>query len=112
MEKSNPYHIIKSRYITEKGRLLERLKEANSNRSLMRCKVSKYLFLVDKSATKPEIRRAVEHIYADDHVKVLRVNTIYIKPKPRRVRGRKGMKAGFKKAIVTFQVGDTIKDGA
>jgi large subunit ribosomal protein L23 len=38
------------------------------------------------------------------------VNTINVKPKERRVRGRSGFKAAFKKAIVTFEAGDKIED--
>jgi large subunit ribosomal protein L23 len=38
------------------------------------------------------------------------VNTITNKPKARTVRGRKGMKPSFKKAIVTLKAGDVIED--
>ncbi|MGE3715208.1 MAG: 50S ribosomal protein L23 [Simkaniaceae bacterium] len=38
------------------------------------------------------------------------VNTINVKPKKRRVRGYKGFRSGFKKAIVTLESGDSIDD--
>ena len=60
------------------------------------------MFIVEKTANKQEIARAVEEVYKDEGVKVTAVNTINVKPKGRRVRGRAGMKAGFKKAIVTL----------
>ena len=110
MLKRNPYHVIKSRYVTEKARVLEGLHSNNSNASVKRCNSPKYVFLVDKSATKQEIAQAVETIYADKKIKVTGVNTITNKPKARTVRGRRGMKPGFKKAIVTLKAGDVIED--
>lgn len=110
MLKRNPYNVIKSRYVTEKARVLEGLQSSNSNPCVKKCKTPKYVFLVDKSATKQEIAQAVETIYADKKIKVIGVNTITNKPKARTVRGRKGMKPGFKKAIVTLQAGDVIED--
>lgn len=110
MQRSNPYHIIKNRYVTEKARVLENLKTKNSNPSLKKCNKPKYVFKVDKQATKQEIAYAIEAIYRESNIKVLRVNTISLKPKPRTVRGKKGMKAGLKKAIVTLKPGDVIED--
>jgi len=110
MKKNNPYHIVKSRYMTEKARVLESLKDATSSACLKRCQTPKYLFLVDKKATKLEIKRAIETIYRERQVKVTKVNTIQVSAKPRRVRGRKGFKSAFKKAIVSFQEGDFIED--
>lgn len=110
MLKRNPYNVIKSRYVTEKARVLEGLHSSNSNPCVKKCNTPKYVFLVDKSATKQEIAHAVETIYADKKIKVIGVNTITNKPKARTVRGRKGMKPGFKKAIVTLKAGDVIED--
>ena len=110
MLKRNPYNVIKSRYVTEKARVLEGLKDNNSNACIKKCSAPKYVFLVEKNATKQEIARAVEAIYADKNIKVVGVNTITNKPKPRTVRGRKGMKPSFKKAIVTLKAGDVIED--
>jgi large subunit ribosomal protein L23 len=108
MNKQNPYQIIKSRHVTEKTHMLESLKDAESNNSLRRCKSPKYVFIVEKTANKQEIARALELIYAEKNIKVKAVNTITTKPKPRRVRGRVGATSSFKKAIVTLAQGDTL----
>ncbi len=106
----NPYDIIKSRRLTEKSRVLGNLQHAKSNTSVSRCNSPKAVFNVDKKATKTEIARAVELIYADKKVKVTKVNTILIKPKKRRVRGFLGKTAALKKAVVTFRPGDQIEE--
>lgn len=107
----NPYHVIKSRYVTEKSTVLEGLQHSNSNKSIARCSSPKYVFLVDKNANKTEIAQALEVIYAEKKIKVKAVNTINVKQKMRRVRGYKGYRAGFKKAVVTLEAGDTIDEG-
>ena len=61
----------------------------------------KYCFEVAKSATKPEIAKAVETMF--DGVKVAAVNTINMKAKPKRVRFEEGKTATWKKAIVTLK---------
>lgn len=104
----NHFHVIKSRYLTEKASVLERLVTSESNKCTRKCETPKYLFLVDKNANKKEIAGAIEAIYAEKKVKVLKVNTITLKPKKRVVRGRAGFRAGMKKAIVTLQVGDSL----
>lgn len=110
MKERNPYHVIKSRYITEKTTVLEALQHVNSNRCVSKCDKPKYVFLVDKKANKTEIAHAIETIYAEKKVKVRDVNTINMKPKKRRVRGYKGFRAAFKKAIVTLESGDSIDE--
>lgn len=107
----NPYEVIKSRHITEKAALLERLFTLESNRSLSRCKTPKYVFIVDPNANKKEIAEAIEAIYQDKKVKVLSVNTMHVKGKPkRRGKFRPGFTPTFKKAIVTFEAGDSIEN--
>lgn len=108
--KKSPYDVIKSRYLTEKAKVLEQLKSNKSNPCVKKCDSPKYVFIVDKRANKQEIAQAVEEIYADKKVRVTKVNTIIVKQKERRVRGRIGFKAGFKKAVVTLQPGDIIED--
>ncbi len=108
--KRNPYCIIKSRYVTEKATVLGQLQSSASNACTAKCTTPKAVFLVDKRANKQEIARAIEEIYSGRNVKVTAVNTINVKQKKRRVRGRLGMKAGFKKAIVSFEAGDQIDD--
>ena len=108
MNKKTPYDVIQSRYVTEKSRVLEELKEKSGNASLSKCDKPKYAFLVKRQANKREIADAIEQIYADKNIKVKSVNTIIIKPKKKRVRGRIGYKSAFKKAIVTLDKDDDL----
>jgi len=64
-----------------------------------------YTFKVHPSASKPEIRDAVEAIWG---VEVLKVNTLNRKGKTTRVRGtnRAGSKPNTKRAIVTLAAGE------
>jgi len=64
-----------------------------------------YTFKVHPSASKPEIRDAVEAIWG---VEVLKVNTLNRPGKKRRVRGtnRMGSTAKSKRAIVTLAAGE------
>lgn len=113
MTKKNPFEIIKHRYITEKTGVLQQLHTAESNKSLSACKQAKYVFVVDMKATKPEIRSAVEEIYAERKIKVTSVNTLNSQTKPRHLRGRKGRPgrtAQYKKAIVTLAEGDILEE--
>ncbi|RYM04821.1 50S ribosomal protein L23 [Sporolactobacillus sp. THM7-7] len=59
----------------------------------------KYTFDVDVRANKSEIRRAVEEIFG---VKVVKVNTMNVKGKPKRYGRYSGYTAKRKKAIVTL----------
>ncbi len=60
----------------------------------------KYAFKVMKSATKPEIAKAVEEMFG---VKVQDVNTVNMKKKPKRLGVNSGYTAAWKKAIVTLK---------
>lgn len=106
--KKNPYEVVKHQHVTEKSLMLEGLKSATSNSCVAKCKSPKYVFIVDPSANKNDIAAAVEEIYRDKKVKVVSVNTINVKGKTRRVRGRLGTKKSFKKAIVTLEEGDSL----
>lgn len=108
MAKKEPYHVVKSQHVTEKSVMLQGLKTATSNKCLAACESPKYVFIVDQKAHKQEIATALEEIYKDKGIKVVAVNTINVKPKARRVRGRAGFKKGYKKAIVTLAVGDSL----
>lgn len=68
-------------------------------------KLNQYTFIVYPKANKVEIRKAVESMFK---VTVLKVNTINIRGKSRRVRGRFGKKPNYKKAIVTVKKGEKI----
>ncbi|MDR2196816.1 MAG: 50S ribosomal protein L23 [Coriobacteriales bacterium] len=67
---------------------------------------NRYTFEVAKQANKVEIGQAIESIF---DVTVLKVNTLNIKGKPKRVRYAKGLTRSWKKAIVTLAEGDTIE---
>lgn len=96
--------------MTEKASVLQSLKDATSNSCLSKCDKPKYVFLVHKSATKVEIKHALEQIYKEKNIAVKSVNTINTKRKKRRVRGRLGFKPSIKKAIVTLEKGDSLDD--
>lgn len=107
----NPYEVIKKRYITEKATVMEQLHNKKSNRSIARCELPKYVFIVDGNANKTEIAHAIEALYKEKSVKVTNVNTINVKGKQkRRGRGRLGMSSAFKKAIITLEKGDSIDE--
>ena len=55
---------------------------------------------------KVEIRQAIEAIF---NVSVVKVNTLNVKPKPKRVRYQVGQTRTWKKAMVTLKEGDTIE---
>ena len=68
----------------------------------------KYSFRVHTDANKIQIKDAIERIY---EVKVTKVNTLIVKPKPRRRGGkyRMGHTPVWKKAVVTLAAGNEIK---
>ncbi|WP_240008282.1 50S ribosomal protein L23 [Pseudaquidulcibacter saccharophilus] len=63
------------------------------------------VFQVPLTATKPQIKEAVEALFK---VKVKAVNTVRVEGKIKRFRGQIGKRSDFKKAIVTLNEGDTI----
>lgn len=62
-------------------------------------------FRVALEASKPAIKEAVEGLFS---VKVKAVNTLRVKGKVKRFRGRVGRRSDWKKAIVTLQDGSSI----
>ena len=66
----------------------------------------KYLFLVNNSANKIQIKKAVEQIYK---VKVKNVNTFVSMGKLKRVRHQLGRTVDTKKAVVTLAPGQKIE---
>ena len=85
------YEVIKSPVITEK--------------STAASEHNKVIFNVARTATKAEIKAAVEALFK---VKVTAVNTIRIKGKPKAFRGKPYQRSDYKKAIVTLREGDQI----
>jgi large subunit ribosomal protein L23 len=63
------------------------------------------VFEVAKTATKPEIKAAVEALFG---VKVTAVNTLISKGKTKRWRGRPYRRSDAKKAVVTLAEGQSI----
>lgn len=108
MAKKDPFQVIKYQHVTEKAQMLRELKNNESNRSVRRCSSPKYVFIVDTEASKQDIACALETIYKDKGISVVKVNTINVKPKQRRVRGRTGRTSAFKKAIVTLEENDSL----
>jgi large subunit ribosomal protein L23 len=85
------YDVIVAPVITEKATMLS---EEN-----------KVVFEVAMTATKPQIKMAVERLF---EVKVTAVNTLVRKGKEKRFRGRIGHQSDFKRAIVTLAEGQSI----
>ena len=63
------------------------------------------VFRVARTATKPEIKDAVEKLF---NVKVTGVNTLIAKGKTKFFKGRAGVRSDVKKAIVTLAEGHSI----
>ena len=85
------YDAILAPVITEKATLLS---EQN-----------KVVFKVAKTATKPQIKAAVERLF---DVKVESVNTLVRKGKTKVFRGNFGSQSDVKRAIVTLEEGHKI----
>ncbi len=106
MSNLSVWDILKSPVVTEKSVILkEDSTEEDSNR-----KQGQILtFRVDKKATKPEIKSAVEEIF---NVKVATVRTVQYEGKMKR-RGRiEGRRPDWKKAYVTLKKGEPMVDYA
>lgn len=89
----NPFEIIKTARLTEKG---TRQSE----------KYNQYTFVVDKRANKFQIKKAVEELFK---VKVIKVNTMNVRGKLRRqYTTQAGKSPDWKKAVVTLKEGDKI----
>jgi len=67
---------------------------------------NKYVFKVSPSANKYQIKDAVAKLF---NVKVVNCTTINVSGKEKRLRGKPGRTASWKKAIVTLASGETIK---
>ena len=93
MSTSDPRHydVVLSPIITEKATV------ASERNQVM--------FKVARTATKPQIKEAVEKLF---DVKVKSVNTLVRKGKHKAFRGRLGEQSDVKKAIVTLEEGHRI----
>ena len=77
-----------------------------SEKSYAGTSVGKYTFRVHDDAHRTQIRQAVEQLF---DVKVARVNIVKVQPKPKRRGVHKGVKPGWKKAVVLLRKGDSIE---
>jgi large subunit ribosomal protein L23 len=66
----------------------------------------KYTFKVHKNAHKTQVRQAVEELFG---VKVATVNIVKVQPKPKRRGLSRGIRPGWKKAIVQLREGEAIE---
>lgn len=100
------WDILKSPVVTEKSGLLK----ADSIEEVGKRKAGQVLtFRVDRKATKPQIKSAIEEIF---NVKVAAVRTIHYDGKLKR-RGRiEGRRPAWKKAYVTLRAGEAMVDYA
>ena len=85
------YDVVLAPHITEKSTLAS---EHNA-----------VVFKVANDATKPQIKEAIEAIF---DVSVTGVNTINVKGKTKRWRGKPYKRNDVKKAVVTLKDGDSI----
>ena len=86
------YRVLEMPHITEKSTKLN--------------EEDKYVFKVFQKANKNEIKKAIEGLYG---VEVIKVRTINIPKKSKRLGARFGWKKGYKKAIVTIKKGQKIE---
>ena len=91
MKKFNSLDTVISPAITEKATSLS--------------EYNKVVFKVHKGANKNSIKKSIEKIFK---VNVIKINTINLKGKTKFVRGKKSIKSGYKKAIVTLKKGQSI----
>ncbi|MCB9029814.1 MAG: 50S ribosomal protein L23 [Deltaproteobacteria bacterium] len=89
--------------ITEFGRIVEPI--ITEKTSYIGQSGNRFAFKVAKTASKTEIKDAVEKIF---NVHVEDVNTINVLGKRKRTRRQVGRRASFKKAYVTLKEGETI----
>lgn len=89
--KAHQYHVLQAPVITEK--------------STAASEHGKVVFKIAPTATKADVKAAVEGIFA---VEVVKVNTLVTKGKKKVFRGRAGQRSDVKKAIVTLKEGQSI----
>jgi large subunit ribosomal protein L23 len=76
-----------------------------SEKSYAAVQNKRYSFFVDIRAKKSEIKRAIEEVFK---VKVLKISTINIRSKPKRLGRSLGTSSRKKKAVVTLSKKDKI----
>ncbi len=76
-----------------------------TEKSTMGSEHNQVTFRVPLTASKPQIREAVEGIFG---VKVKAVNTTRVRGKVKQFRGRTGKRPDYKKAMITLVDGESI----
>ena len=66
----------------------------------------KYVFRIHPDAHRTQVRQAVEELFG---VHVEGVNVLKVQPKPKRRGLSKGVRPGWKKAVVQLKPGDSIE---
>jgi large subunit ribosomal protein L23 len=74
--------------------------------SMANIEVNKYTFKVRKDVNKTEIKKAIEELFSVD---VVKVNTLMVKGKVKRLGKTEGRRPNWKKAIVTLAPGSKIE---
>jgi large subunit ribosomal protein L23 len=103
---NNVWEILKAPVVTEKSVIL---KEDSSEENTDRKAGQVLTFRVDKKATKPEIKSAVEEIF---NVKVSTVRTVQYDGKIKKRGRQEGRRPSWKKAYVTLKKGEPMVDYA
>ena len=103
---NNVWEILKSPVVTEKSVIL---KEDSTDENANRKAGQVLTFRVDKKATKPEIKSAVEEIF---NVKVSTVRTVQYEGKVKKRGRQEGRRPSWKKAYVTLKKGEPMVDYA
>src|SRR5438874_4378490 len=104
MSKLDVWNILKSPVVTEKSVIL---KEDSTDEKSDRKQGQILTFRVDRKATKPEIKSAVEEVF---NVKVAQVRTVQYEGKIKKRGRQEGRRANFKKAYVTLRKGEPMVD--
>ena len=76
-----------------------------TEKSTANAQFNKYIFEVRKDANKINIKQTIEEIYK---VKVQKLNSLYVKSKPKVFKGQRGTRSELKRIIVTLKEGNTI----
>jgi large subunit ribosomal protein L23 len=92
MSTANMYEVIRAPHVSEKT---ARLQEVSNQ----------YVFEIAKTATKADVKAAVEQIFS---VKVEAVNVVNVKGKSKSFKNRQGRRADWRKAYVTLADGQSI----
>ena len=87
----NSFDILRRPIVTERSTLLQER--------------GRYVFEVSPASTKHQIKRAVEEAF---DVTVVKVNTMNVRGKSKRIGPRVSLSRSWKKAVVTLGPGDTI----